>query len=542
MIDGPAIDTMVVDRTGPSRNPATRALVNASRRRLMAGALPDSACADALVRRSARMAWGHLFAISITVGLTGLIGVPIIGTFDPVLWALVTIALCTTLALLSKARAGGATWAGERVMQVVHVLLAASWTWFVSMDCRLCAGDAVAVYRADALLVGMAVSALVHAGVRHALPLTFAPAVVAIAMHIESSADMVGFAMFGMAAGGLLLFAFIGSRTHRSALSAIRAEYEKDGLIAELETEKAASDAARRRAEEASLAKSRFLASMSHELRTPLNAILGFSEVMKDEVLGPMGSDTYREYAGDVHSSGKHLLSLINEILDLSRIEAGRYSMDPEPVLLSALASECVMTLRVRASRKQLDVSVRDAAALPAIMADERAVRQVLLNLLSNAIKFTPVGGIVQVIIGRTAGGGQYVTVADNGPGIPESELPLVLSAFGQGSIAVKSAEEGTGLGLAIVQALVSAHGGRFKLSSRLREGTRATFTLPATLPGYEALPSDRATPRTHVTPPEIEMPMAGAVIPHGPSVVPEAADPDTEATTRVAKRVPIPA
>lgn len=501
MIEGPALDTMVVDRAGPSRNPGTRALVNASRRRLMAGALPDSAVDDALAAKSARLALGHFAAIAMTIGLTALIGVPLLRSLDPALWGALAIGLCALVALLSRKRADGALWIGERFMQSLHLGLGVSWVWFVTFDCALCTGDAISVYRADALLVGMAVSALVHAQVRHALPLTFAPAVAAMIMHVDGRGDMVGMAMLGMTAGGLCLFTFIASRTRKTSLAAIRSEYEKDGLIAELETEKVASDAARRRAEEASLAKSRFLASMSHELRTPLNAILGFSEVMKDEVLGPLGSDTYREYAGDVHSSGQHLLSLINEILDLSRIEAGRYTMEPAPLSLEALATACVSTLRVKASTKSLDVRVRAAVGLPLIVADERAVRQVLLNLLSNAIKFTPVGGAVQVVIGQTAGGGQYVTVADNGPGIAENELPLVLSAFGQGSIAIKSAEQGTGLGLAIVQALVTMHGGRFRLSSRLREGTRATFTLPPSLPAGSVEPTPAEIAQTGTSP-----------------------------------------
>ena len=479
-LDALSLDAMSVDRQGPSRNPATRAVVNASRRRLVAGALPPNVSADALVHRSARLAPGHFAAMAITVALTALVGIPVLHSWEPALWGGLTIALCAMLALLAKARAAGAAWVTERTMQVVHAGLALAWLWFALQDCGpACTGDAPAVYRADALLVGMAVSALVHANVRHALPLTFAPAVAAMALHVEGTADMVGLAMLGMALGGLLLFSFVAARARAAALAALRLEFEKDGLIGDLETANAVSDTARRKAEEANLAKSRFLASMSHELRTPLNAILGFSEMIKDEVLGPVGLATYREYAKDIHTSGGHLLSLINEILDLSRIEAGRYAINPELLQLADVAEGAVSTLRVKAAAKRLDVRVRRVASLSAIVADQRAVQQVMLNLLSNAIKFTPAGGAIEVIVGRTAGGGQYVTVADNGPGIPESELPLVLSAFGQGSIALKAAEQGTGLGLAIVQALVQLHGGRFKLASRLREGTRATFTLP---------------------------------------------------------------
>jgi len=241
------------------------------------------------------------------------------------------------------------------------------------------------------------------------------------------------------------------------------------------------SDEARRRAEEANLAKSRFLASMSHELRTPLNAILGFSEVMANEVLGPMGNPTYREYASDVHDSGQHLLDLINEILDLSRIEAGRYQLNEESIVLPHLVEDCCHMMELKARNKDIRIIQEFEPVMPRLFADERAVRQVTLNLLSNAIKFTPSGGEVLVRVGWTAGGGQYVSVRDNGPGIPPDEIPIVLSAFGQGSIAIKSAEQGTGLGLPIVQALVAMHGGQFELKSKLREGTEAIAIFPPT-------------------------------------------------------------
>jgi two-component system cell cycle sensor histidine kinase PleC len=264
---------------------------------------------------------------------------------------------------------------------------------------------------------------------------------------------------------------------------------EKDHLISELEQANAISDEARRRAEEANLAKSRFLATMSHELRTPLNAILGFSEVMKSQLLGPMENDTYRDYAGDIHSSGEHLLNLINEILDLSRIEAGRYELSEEAIQLSELLTECRGMMSIRARKKNITISETVEERLPKLWADERAIRQVILNLVSNAVKFTPTGGEVHIKAGWTAGGGQYVSVRDNGPGIPEEEIPIVMQAFGQGAIAIKSAEAGTGLGLPIVNALIQMHGGKFELRSRLREGTEALVTFPASRV-LEAMPA----------------------------------------------------
>jgi two-component system cell cycle sensor histidine kinase PleC len=254
---------------------------------------------------------------------------------------------------------------------------------------------------------------------------------------------------------------------------------EKNELIAELEQAKANSDEARRRAEEANLAKSRFLATMSHELRTPLNAILGFSEVLKNELFGPHSNPAYKEYSSDIHSSGQHLLMLINEILDLSRVEAGRYELKEESVSLVNLAQECRYLLTIRAQKRDIKLIEALEPSLPRIWADERAVRQVVLNLLTNAIKFTPQGGQVTLKVGWTSAGGQYVAIKDTGPGIPEAEIAVVMSSFGRGTLAQKNADEGTGLGLPIVKGLVELHGGQFMLKSKAREGTEAIVIFP---------------------------------------------------------------
>jgi len=274
-------------------------------------------------------------------------------------------------------------------------------------------------------------------------------------------------------------FIGLGYRLFHASLAEIEARAEKDALIVELEHANALSDESRRKAEEANFAKSRFLATMSHELRTPLNAILGFSEVIRDEIMGPMENETYRGYVADIHDSGRHLLELINEILDISRIEAGRYSLNEESVTLPYIVEDCAHMIGLRARSKGLTIAEQYEEGMPKIWADERAIRQIVLNLLSNAVKFTPTGGTITVKVGWTAGGGQYVAVKDTGPGIPEEEIPIVLSRFGQGSIAIKSAEQGTGLGLNIVQALIGMHGGTFDLKSKLREGTEVTVTIP---------------------------------------------------------------
>ncbi|MBM3608544.1 MAG: HAMP domain-containing histidine kinase, partial [Alphaproteobacteria bacterium] len=268
-------------------------------------------------------------------------------------------------------------------------------------------------------------------------------------------------------------------RFYTNEIASLSLAMEKDSLIAELEQAKASSDEARRRAEEANLAKSRFLATMSHELRTPLNAILGFSEVMKNELFGAHAVPSYKSYSADIHSSGEHLLGLINEILDLSRVEAGRYELREEAVSLAHIVDDCVHLLTLRAQKREITVHEHVDPGLPRIWADKRALRQVTLNLLTNAIKFTPQGGTITVKAGWTASGGQYVSIRDTGPGIPEEEIPVVLSSFGRGTMAQKNADEGSGLGLPIVKGLVELHGGVFTLKSQVRVGTEVIFIMP---------------------------------------------------------------
>jgi two-component system cell cycle sensor histidine kinase PleC len=341
--------------------------------------------------------------------------------------------------------------------------------------------DQVVIFQFGALLTQVAVTAMVGSNIPRAVVAGTVPVVLAGVLSFSLAGHFLGTTMATFAVITEVLFVALATRLHETSLTMMEYRVEKDALIAELEQAKAVSDDSRRRAEEANLAKSRFLATMSHELRTPLNAILGFSEIMMGEVFGPLGNPHYKEYAGDIHGSGRHLLDLINEILDLSRIEAGRYTLNEEAVNLTAVVEDAQNLVKLRAKTKSITVVEQFEPDLPKIWADERAVRQVVLNLLSNAVKFTQAGGEIRIRVGWTQSGGQYVSVEDNGPGIPEEEIPIVLSAFGQGSIAIKTAEQGTGLGLPIVQALMAMHGGRLDLTSRLREGTEATVTFPAT-------------------------------------------------------------
>jgi two-component system cell cycle sensor histidine kinase PleC len=251
-----------------------------------------------------------------------------------------------------------------------------------------------------------------------------------------------------------------------------RAEQEREDLLAR-------ERAARRVAEQATLLRDEFLGTVSHELRTPLNAILGFSEVMKSEIFGAHTVPVYKEYSADIHSSGVHLLNLINEILDLSRIEAGRYELNEEAVSLVHVVADCHHLLKLRATNRGITIHEVFEHGMPRIWGDERATRQVVLNLLSNSIKFTPQGGEIWLKVGWTASGGQYLSVKDNGSGIAEDEIPIVLASFGQGSNSIKSAEQGAGLGLPIAKSLIDMHGGTFTLKSKLRIGTEVIVTFP---------------------------------------------------------------
>jgi two-component system cell cycle sensor histidine kinase PleC len=329
------------------------------------------------------------------------------------------------------------------------------------------------------MLLVIAVSSMLASSLPIAVFAATVPVTFAVALSFALQGDLHNYILAIMAIAAQFYFALLAHRLYSSGLATLVARAEKDALIGELEQAKSISDEARRRAEGANIAKSQFLAQMSHELRTPLNAILGFSEVMKTEVFGPHEVPAYKEYSADIHSSGQHLLNLINEILDLSRIEAGRYELTEEPVSLAVVVEDCHHLLKLRAQNRGITIHEVFEENLPRLWADERALRQVCLNLLSNAVKFTPSGGEIWLKAGWTAAGGQYMSVKDTGPGIPEEEIPVVLSSFGQGSNAIKSAEQGTGLGLPIAKNLVDMHGGTFTLKSKVRIGTELIATFP---------------------------------------------------------------
>jgi len=231
-------------------------------------------------------------------------------------------------------------------------------------------------------------------------------------------------------------------------------------------------------AEEANQAKSEFLAIMSHEFRTPLNAILGFSDMMQSEYFGPLGAENYKDYVGNIHSSGQHMLALVNDILDLVAVESGRRHFEVEEVAASDLLQSCVDQLEITARDAQISLLREIPEDLPALRADKRSLVQILLNLLSNAIKFTPAGGSITVSA-RPRGGDLAITVRDSGVGMSQEVLPRVTEPFIQGDSSPYRAQEGTGLGLAIVKSLVEAHAGRLHIDSTPGNGTAVTVTLP---------------------------------------------------------------
>jgi signal transduction histidine kinase len=254
-------------------------------------------------------------------------------------------------------------------------------------------------------------------------------------------------------------------------------------LFTDLTGRKHAEDAlrdAKEIAEIASRTKSEFLANMSHELRTPLNAVIGFSEIIHNQLFGPIPEQRYVDYARDIHSSGTHLLQVINDILDISKAEAGKVELREMQIDLNGTLASCARLIDPRAQAAQVRVTVDVAPDVPLLTADEQRVRQIVLNLLSNAVKFTPPGGRVRIVAAMEADGGVAVSVVDTGIGMRAQDIPRALEPFGQIDSAMARRFEGTGLGLPLSRKLVELHGGTLSIESAPNRGTTATVRFPA--------------------------------------------------------------
>ncbi|NQU72071.1 MAG: PAS domain S-box protein [Rhodospirillales bacterium] len=256
------------------------------------------------------------------------------------------------------------------------------------------------------------------------------------------------------------------------------------GVGQDITTRKRAEEAVLAAIEEAELAsraKSEFLASVSHELRTPLNAIIGFSEVIKMETLGPLGNPTYRDYVGNILSSGHHLLNLINDVLDISKIEAGKVELHEADVDVLETIKSCVTMTKERAEAHGVSLIIDfDGEAIPSLRADPHRLKQILINLLSNAIKFNQPGGTVTVMARYSDDSGHLLQVIDNGIGIAADDISTALERFRQVDSDLNRRYEGTGLGLPLARSLAEIHGGSLDIQSQLGKGTTVSVHLPA--------------------------------------------------------------
>ncbi len=250
--------------------------------------------------------------------------------------------------------------------------------------------------------------------------------------------------------------------------------------VTELRARETALLEAKNAAEESNRTKSEFLAQMSHELRTPLNAILGFSEIMLREALGPIGTPQYRDYINDIQTSAGHLAQMINDVLDVAKLEAGKFQIYEDAVRPTDLVTRALRIVRPRAEAGEVTLQVSEPAGAATLIADGQKLLQVLLNLLSNAIKFTPAGGRVALQAGIDGDGGYRLSVTDTGIGMSVEDQRIALSPFGQVDSSLARRYEGTGLGLPLSKALVELHGGRLEIDSAPEAGTAVHVVLPA--------------------------------------------------------------
>jgi len=299
---------------------------------------------------------------------------------------------------------------------------------------------------------------------------------VAVQMREIGDYALVGlFSVLGLFGAACGFFVARNIQVRNEELLAIK-ESERRALAAETDLVQV-----KNLAQEANRAKSEFLANMSHELRTPLNAVIGFSEIIKSETFGPVGSPKYRDYAVDINASGHHLLELINDILDLSKVESGQDELHEEDIPIAEVIHSVVTLVKERADKNGVKLDIECPDALPALRADKRKLKQILVNLLSNAIKFTDAGGSVTLRIWFRAESGHVFQVADTGIGIAPENIPKALSPFGQIDSDLNRQYDGSGLGLPLTKGLAELHGGILDLQSTPGVGTTVTVRFPAT-------------------------------------------------------------
>jgi signal transduction histidine kinase len=306
------------------------------------------------------------------------------------------------------------------------------------------------------------------------------PDVVAAPEWLAAAVTAITLMIVAMGGLGAFFDRYLGKRDESEAARLRAHVQELEATKRDLEATTAHLEASLAEAAAGSEAKSQFLATMSHELRTPLNAIIGFAELLAGEAFGPLGNPRYRQYAEDIHRSGTHLLGVINDVLDLSKLNAGRLALEEDEIEVGAAVGEAAQMMRVQAASAGLRLVETVEPELPLLRVDPRRLRQILVNLLSNAVKFTPSGGEVRLDAARL-GDGVAIVVADTGIGIDPADIPRALERFGQVDGRLARKHEGTGLGLPLSKSLMELHGGRLEIESAgAGAGTRVTLAFPA--------------------------------------------------------------
>jgi two-component system, cell cycle sensor histidine kinase PleC len=440
---------------------------------------------DEQLAQARNASWANIFVLPLAALFVALVDLNVISLWRVVGWPLLVAGVCVGSELHYRGLLRGADHSpadiARRARTYARLTLLQSILW--------CSMGAVMWIPGNALNEGMlllilacSLSGWSSMGAFHlASAAAGLPAyLVALVVMPLASGSLDGVLLAGLCAGFWLLMRALLMANYETRKRMLLLEQERGGLIDNLKMAKDESDSARQRAETASQAKSAFLANMSHELRTPLNAILGFSEIIHSKAMGPAAMDQYAEYGGYIHGSGEHLLSLINDILDLAKIEAGRLTLRETDIDLRVLMDDTAKMMSAKAVTAGIVLAVHVDRSFPNLYADERALRQVLVNLASNAIKFTPPGGRVTAFANVLPDGSLAFGIDDTGVGIAPEEHGKVFESFGQGRHDAILADKGSGLGLPIVKGLAEAHGGYVLLNSVRNEGTRITVILPA--------------------------------------------------------------